>query len=73
VSERTDILEQAVVTMSLICEGSDAGVGYFNRTAAFPAGVDLLSSPDVPEALFSAIGRHLPSLWYVCSPPAHTA
>jgi hypothetical protein len=56
VVEREEIITQAVWAVSLVCEASESGVGYFNRTHGFQVVLGILSSPSCPEHTFAAIG-----------------
>ncbi len=57
--ERDDILVQAILTVSFVCEHSDSGVGYFNRTGALPNAVRLLTVPACSRPVFDAVGASL--------------
>ena len=54
--EREEILTQAVWTVSLVCEASDTGVGYFNRTSGFQVVVAAMADAACPGPVFAAIG-----------------
>jgi hypothetical protein len=57
VTEREEVITQGVCTVSLVCESSESGLVFFNRTPGFDVALGLICQPECPEPIFNATGN----------------